>query len=986
MPAGEPEFAAALAPLLEPALDQFAVRLGQVGGLGAAERTAVREGARATLYRTVHNKVSRVLLVELNAARITGRLTAADSAARWEEFLAGAAQPQFWDALAVPYPALPHRLRTVIDNCCGALLTTARRLAEDRGKLAPLLGADPGELTAVSTGAGDSHRGGHSVAVLEFAVGRVVYKPRPLLVDAALESFLETVFAHVPPEARIRVPQVVQGRAHGWAQHVEHTYCRDATQVATFYRGLGHWLALTLLLGASDLHGENVIACGPVPVVVDCETLFTPVPQPPPSGFGLAVDRAGALLARSVLRTGLLPSRGTALGLRGVDSSAAGFLPGQQPLHKLPAIVDAGLDTARLGTVEVERLGVSSHPLPHPDPARSWDDVLDGFSQAMAALRLVDRDGRLEGLVRLFAHAPIRIVPRATETYAELSRMLWHPASLHDQAAAVERAAAVLSGMAVRFPLAPSDPAVIAAEVADLLVGDIPYFATTPTHGTLTGPGGTSWLPRRDLLADALDRWRDTDEDLERRILRDSLICAVLNDGWSSTVSNAGAGDRDREPGHVDARQLDAPQLDARQLDARRRATAADVLKALAQDAIPGEDGTVAWIAPVPRDSTGWAVQPLDLDLYAGQAGLALLLAGYRHETAAGRADAVDAVPELLDAALRSLRVGEDEAERAAKRDRAPRPAPPGGFAGLGSRLWAWLALHRIAPDAVPDALDRARALARTLPEAVAATENGELLAGIAGAVVPLLHLAAETGEQVWLDQARDAGDRLVATAHRQNGAAFWPTDRWPRGLGGMAHGTTGTGWALARLALATGDHRHADTARAAFAFEDQLYDPRAGGWRDLRQTRASVVAAWCNGAVGIGLAAADLAGRGWEDDTDVLTRARARAATRRHGLGWNHTLCHGDLGSWELLAPPPAGDHESSGNPAASRHGPAELIGSPTPAAHILDSIERHGPTTGHPGGAPDPGLLAGSAGIAYQLLRMHPDCTLPSVLTLAL
>ncbi|MFP2903355.1 hypothetical protein, partial [Corallococcus sp. 4LFB] len=28
----------------------------------------------------------------------------------------------------------------------------------------------------------------------------------------------------------------------------------------------------------------------------------------------------------------------------------------------------------------------------------------------------------------------------------------------------------------------------------------------------------------------------------------------------------------------------------------------------------------------------------------------------------------------------------------------------------------------------------------------------------------------------------------------------------------------------------------------------------------------------------------------------------RARAAAVREGFGWTHTLCHGDLGLWELL------------------------------------------------------------------------------------
>ena len=52
---------------------------------------------------------------------------------------------------------------------------------------------------------------------------------------------------------------------------------------------------------------------------------------------------------------------------------------------------------------------------------------------------------------------------------------------------------------------------------------------------------------------------------------------------------------------------------------------------------------------------------------------------------------------------------------------------------------------------------------------------------------------------------------------------------------------------------------------------------------------------------------------------------------------------------------------------------------------ARILGSVERHGAVGGMARDAFTPGLLNGIGGIAYQLLRMHPDCELPSVLVLS-
>ena len=92
--------------------------------------------------------------------------------------------------------------------------------------------------------------------------------------------------------------------------------------------------------------------------------------------------------------------------------------------------------------------------------------------------------------------------------------------------------------------------------------------------------------------------------------------------------------------------------------------------------------------------------------------------------------------------------------------------------------------------------------------------------------------------------------------------------------------------------------------------------------------------------------------------------------ACRTVGMGWNHTLCHGDLGAWEVITlaieagvPPPGLDRP-------------ELDG------FILSGLEQHGPVSGFARDAFSPALMSGLGGVAYQLLRMHPDSDLPSVL----
>ena len=868
--------------LVEPALHDLDAGLRGIAGLTPADAKAVHDGAAAALLETVRRKVTRTLVLELNAARVTGRLTGTDPAARWAEFLELAARREFWDSLTEHYPTLLARVDVIVASRCAAALELATRFAEDR---------DPelGELFEVTFGAGDSHRHGRTVAILHCANGNVVYKPRSVAIDRALSTLLSTL------DVQIRVPDVDVRDGYGWAEFVSHRHCADDGELREFYRGIGHWLAISRLVGGSDLHAENLIACGPVPVVVDCETLFTPLQPIETSRGGLAVDRARELVGSSVLRTGLLPGRGVALGWRGVDTSATGSLPDQQPMTELPVVVGVGTDTAHVGKEAVEIPLAANHPSAEPVLAKYWPQVLAGFDELTERLVRLDCDGRLGPVLESFHACEVRIVKRATEQYAELGRMLWHPVSLHGPEQAVARAAKIL------------EP----AEIDDLLAGDIPFYTAVP------GPDG---------VGEALDRWRRGDVEVERQVIRAALVSAYLNDGWLP----------DEKPMRPTVIRTD-------DLDRRRRRLAAELMQRLVRAAIRGEDGTATWIAPVLSD-TGWTVRPLSQDVYGGAAGVAMVLAGYQHEVEADRADPMPGVDSLLADTMRSI--DGVTAEMTQWRQDHPDQRPPqvGAYLGIGGQIWFRRALG-----------------ADDLAAAIAADQQYDVLMGMAGAVVPLLGIGQ-------MDLARGIGDRLINAAQIVDGKAHWSSIRWPSGLGGFAHGSTGIGWALDRLALATGDDRYAAVAEAAQRYEEANYKIDRNGWLDNRE-EDRIGTAWCHGAAGIGVAAADLWRRaGHPRHLDVLRRS-ARSVWPV-SFGWNHTLCHGDLGCWEVVQ-----------EAISAGVGPAGL-GRRELDAHVIGGLEEFGAVSGLARDAFSPGLLPGLGGVAYQLLRMHPASDLPSVL----
>jgi lantibiotic modifying enzyme len=217
----------------------------------------------------------------------------------------------------------------------------------------------------------------------------------------------------------------------------------------------------------------------------------------------------------------------------------------------------------------------------------------------------------------------------------------------------------------------------------------------------------------------------------------------------------------------------------------------------------------------------------------------------------------------------------------------------------------------------------------------------------------------------------------------------------------GFAHGTTGIGYNLLRLAALTGRPDFKQTALATLTYERQVFSPLHQDWPDFRATRYNLDkpemddkwtpeteafpsipanfspefrATWCSGAPGIGLARA--AALSLLDEPQMRQELEAALeATLKSGFGLNHSLCHGDLGSLELLL------YVSQTQDTPGNRKKAELA---TQLGRVVSTIKTQGWICGTPFGVEEPGLMTGLAGIGYGLLRAASPEKIPSVLLL--
>jgi type 2 lantibiotic biosynthesis protein LanM len=372
---------------------------------------------------------------------------------------------------------------------------------------------------------------------------------------------------------------------------------------------------------------------------------------------------------------------------------------------------------------------------------------------------------------------------------------------------------------------------------------------------------------------------------------------------------------------------------------------------------------TATWLGvTLTANGQQWSVTPLGTSLYDGLAGVGLFLAYLGEITQQHKFTA------LAQQTLTTL-----EQQR-----RLEPPTMLGGFSGWGGILYTYSCLGYLwqAPELWQRALGHLNTVFSLIPEDV----HFDLLAGAAGGIGGALSLYSVIPEPCLLEFAHQCAHHLLNYAQPQAVGWGWPN---PAGEGqaltGFAHGTAGIAWALLQLAAVTEEPllqtKFQSAAMAAIDYERQAFDPIHLNWRDFRSTspHTSLTAgmtAWCHGAPGIGLAR--LQALPYLLDPQLPQEIQiAIQTTLRNGFGFNHCLCHGDLGNLELL------DQATLIWPELKESWLRQ-------AQATLQQMQTQGWRSGLPLQVESPSLMTGLAGIGYGLLRMARPQQLPSVLLL--
>ncbi len=380
-------------------------------------------------------------------------------------------------------------------------------------------------------------------------------------------------------------------------------------------------------------------------------------------------------------------------------------------------------------------------------------------------------------------------------------------------------------------------------------------------------------------------------------------------------------------------------------------------------------EGRCGWLAP------GWTSAPdspgrlervvtaLGGSLYSGTSGVALFLAELHSR----------APEELLEkTALAAL----EQAFEGVAREPS-RLAPLSFYTGSLGIAWVGRRVARLTGSASWAA--RSEELYTHCLAAIGDRHKLDLLSGAAGAILALLARFRSTGDPRSLDAAVRLGDEIVSAATRDAGGCRWENARvmgsnaGAQPLTGLSHGAAGLGLALLELQRTSDRPALLETARAAFAYEDELFDARHGGWPDFRVDAppgSRYPIAWCHGAAGIALSRLRALTLGETGDAcQVSARAGLEATLGRlerlaTGRASEGCLCHGWSGLVEVALVAARTRGEPAYRELAERVCRNQLAQAAEPRSAVLD-----------------PSLMLGRAGVGYSLLRLLDEPP-PSVL----
>ncbi len=711
--------------------------------------------------------------------------------------------------------------------------------------------------------------------------------------------------------------------------------------------------AILHLLGCTDCHHENLVACGEQLVLIDTETLLEPVlPDPDLDAVSETPLMGPSSLSRrfhqSVLRSGLLP-QWIFIGAKkvAVDISALGISPPSSREQLVAGWLGINSDGMLPGRISRPSKLPTSLPvgIGSSNPFhRFLDAFCEGFSnQAQVLILQRERWLQTSNVLNCFAGLTRRSILRNTRVYYALQRQQLSPEALRSH----QSQALKLEELSRSFLLAQTKPKnwpILAAERRQMQQLDIPFFTHRIDGDALRldrkGNLINGFISRSGLQSarQRLSRLDQTEIDFQLNLIRGAVQARrLLADTANISV----------------VEQEDTPVTS--QVPTSLQA-ASQIGEQLLRLAIRDQHGRVDWLGmDLGRDGESFYFGPVGYSLYGGSIGVACFLDQLsRHNielsgAAETRASITRTFAEFTEH-------GTADALRRWWRNQSL------GLNGCGGVL---LGLQQLGELNIVDQL-----VDKALPRFINADEQLDMIGGCAGLIGALLRAKNNKA----LEIAIIAGEHLVK---RQNESGGWNVVRQKLPLLGFSHGTAGYAAALANLYKQCGYSHFADAARSALSYERSRFNSSKRNWPDFRISTGAnephvFWVAWCHGAPGIGLSRSCLWGTElWDDECIEEINSALKTTAETSVLSSDH-LCCGSLGLVVILEMLASGPWKIDSGVRKQANDAASDLRAQALQRCVDGELQLRGFDT-RDGNVLLPGFFTGLSGMGLALLNTH-------------
>lgn len=873
-------------PLLDSKIESFIENMERLHADAVDSVDLLVEEAVRSLLDHLFELSFRVLVLEINVARMEGKLEGGTPAERYHYYCNVMLENESYvNQLYDEYGTLVDLINLTIDRHLDFLLEIVSNTTRERAAIETNLldGKSIGTICRIEIGMGDRHRGGRTVAILHLSTGiKLVYKPRSVAMENGFQSLLAWMEAQLIPGA---LP-LKQLRTHsaadcGWVEFIEHLPISNVEEAEQFYLRSGQLLCLLYTLNAADFHYENLIAHGAFPMLIDLESLFHAKAAMPMKEAESGLMLAKARIDNSVQSICLLPTTiFQRVGDRDISMDIGGLSASKEQISPFKSLFveDIGVDTVRVTRKDSIMKPQVNNPMMDNEYLNSEDYlpyIKTGFITFYNWI-MDNRDNYLAAVRDIFSEMSSRFLFRPTYQYGQLLRIATHPDFMREtvhRKVLMHRIGIKMESMFDR---------ILKSEYEDLMCCDIPYFEMKLEAADLTDSSGQVHMGmlKQSPLSIVEDRMNGLClQDLERQC--EFIEISYLN----------------KENRTQDVTQLRfAERLHINRLQPERWIrTATDIAEHIVEQSIQGRNdaGEVDrfWVGPSLEglEENIWNANVLGLDLYNGNAGIALFLAHMGQVL--GRSDLRQAAVEAI-APSRSFLEQMD-------RNHA---YSIGAFTGISGQLYTLNRVAHLYQDQTLHSLVSSHVdlLARLVSE----DKVLDIVGGTTGSLAVLLSLhTTQTNEAQRsriLDIAIKHYEHLAAGATEEDGMISWPTQFLPA-YSGFSHGNAGNAAYLSKLYALTGIPAIKATIDKALAFERSLYSSSHNNWYSTAK-KDKISSGWCHGAPGVLLSKLMMKEHGYEDRELDREIAIAIASTCANGIGNNPTYCHGDLGSLAIL------------------------------------------------------------------------------------